>query len=233
MKREREEMLLSKASPADRAENESTRGEIAGVAAELATLSEARCGLCRWRALWRRLFPRHRARRRQAASDFSARARRCETSGEGDRPWLAHRPCAIAQPFCARAGGGRMCAPCGPGQWLTDPRNPLTWRSIVNRVWQYHFGRGLVETPNDFGQMGALPDTPGAARLARGRPFAMTSAGRSRNCTGSSSRARPIAKTSTFPQPKAEQSDARQPLSLAAKPPQVSRRRRSATPCSR
>ena len=44
--------------------------------------------------------------------------------------------------------------------WITDPRNPLTWRSIVNRVWQYHFGRGLVETPNDFGRMGALPSHP-------------------------------------------------------------------------
>jgi len=45
-------------------------------------------------------------------------------------------------------------------KWLTDPQNPLTWRSIVNRVWQYHFGRGLVDTPNDFGRMGALPTHP-------------------------------------------------------------------------
>ena len=45
-------------------------------------------------------------------------------------------------------------------KWITNPQNPLTWRSIVNRVWQYHFGRGLVETPNDFGRNGALPTHP-------------------------------------------------------------------------
>ncbi len=45
-------------------------------------------------------------------------------------------------------------------RWITDPRNPLTWRTIVNRVWQYHFGRGLVETPNDFGRNGSLPTHP-------------------------------------------------------------------------
>src|SRR3989442_12149388 len=36
----------------------------------------------------------------------------------------------------------------------------LPRRSIVNRVWHYHFGRGIVETPNDFGHMGALPTHP-------------------------------------------------------------------------
>ena len=45
-------------------------------------------------------------------------------------------------------------------RWLVDKRNPLTWRSIVNRVWQYHFGRGIVDSPNDFGRMGALPTHP-------------------------------------------------------------------------
>jgi hypothetical protein len=45
-------------------------------------------------------------------------------------------------------------------RWITNPANLLTRRSIVNRVWQYHFGRGIVETPNDFGRMGALPTHP-------------------------------------------------------------------------
>jgi hypothetical protein len=45
-------------------------------------------------------------------------------------------------------------------QWLSDPRNPLVYRSIVNRVWQHHFGRGIVETPSDFGRMGSLPSHP-------------------------------------------------------------------------
>jgi len=45
-------------------------------------------------------------------------------------------------------------------QWLTRPDQPLTWRSIVNRIWQHHFGRGIVNTPNDFGRMGQPPTHP-------------------------------------------------------------------------
>ncbi|MEZ6071172.1 MAG: DUF1553 domain-containing protein [Pirellulales bacterium] len=44
--------------------------------------------------------------------------------------------------------------------WLASSDNPLTWRSIVNRIWQYHFGRGIVATPEDFGHMGELPTHP-------------------------------------------------------------------------
>ena len=44
--------------------------------------------------------------------------------------------------------------------WLADKNNVLTWRSIVNRVWHYHFGRGIVSTPNDFGKMGTVPTHP-------------------------------------------------------------------------
>ncbi|MHB8522274.1 MAG: DUF1553 domain-containing protein [Limisphaerales bacterium] len=45
-------------------------------------------------------------------------------------------------------------------RWITQPRNLQMRRSMVNRVWQYHFGRGIVDTPNDFGHMGALPTHP-------------------------------------------------------------------------
>jgi Protein of unknown function (DUF1553)/Protein of unknown function (DUF1549) len=44
--------------------------------------------------------------------------------------------------------------------WLTDPKNPLTARVIVNRVWQYHFGTGIVATSGDFGRMGSRPTHP-------------------------------------------------------------------------
>ncbi|MEP7362821.1 MAG: PSD1 and planctomycete cytochrome C domain-containing protein [Acidobacteriota bacterium] len=45
-------------------------------------------------------------------------------------------------------------------KWITDPENPLTARVMVNRVWQYHFGRGLVATPSDFGVRGGKPTHP-------------------------------------------------------------------------
>jgi hypothetical protein len=45
-------------------------------------------------------------------------------------------------------------------RWIASPDNPLTARVIANRLWQFHFGRGIVDTPNDFGAAGSKPTHP-------------------------------------------------------------------------
>jgi len=74
----------------------------------------------------------------------------------GTVPIIDGLPSRFALPPEAPEGERRAAL----ARWLTDSRNPLTWRSIVNRVWQYHFGRGLVDSPNDFGRMGQQPTHP-------------------------------------------------------------------------
>ncbi|MGA0060106.1 MAG: DUF1553 domain-containing protein [Planctomycetota bacterium] len=69
---------------------------------------------------------------------------------------LGHAPADFVLDDDASEGARRLAL----AAWITHVDNPLTWRSAVNRVWQSHFGRGLVATPNDFGHMGAAPTHP-------------------------------------------------------------------------
>ncbi len=76
--------------------------------------------------------------------------------GPGVPPLLRGVPCRFQLPEDAPEGMRRLRL----AQWLIRPDHPLTWRSIVNRIWLYHFGQGIVETPNDFGRMGGKPSHP-------------------------------------------------------------------------
>jgi hypothetical protein len=103
-----------------------------------------------------------------------------EASGPLPATFLFHRG-DYRQPKAEIAPGGlTVCAPPGErlqiapkdparttsgrrlalARWLTGPNNPLTARVLVNRVWLNHFGRGLVNTPADFGSLGEKPSHP-------------------------------------------------------------------------
>ena len=69
---------------------------------------------------------------------------------------LTHRPADFNLPATATDRERRAAL----ADWITDARNPLTARVIVNRVWFYHFGNGIVNTPSDFGLMGDRPSHP-------------------------------------------------------------------------
>ncbi|MCB1242240.1 MAG: PSD1 domain-containing protein [Verrucomicrobiae bacterium] len=67
---------------------------------------------------------------------------------------------ALASRFPKAHAGDESERRAALADWLADPANPLTWRSIANRVWQHHFGRGICDSPNDFGRMGGDPSHP-------------------------------------------------------------------------
>lgn len=69
---------------------------------------------------------------------------------------LSPAPPVITPPAGMNSTGRRSAL----AAWLTDPANPLVARVMVNRIWHYHFGRGIVATPGDFGRMGAKPTHP-------------------------------------------------------------------------
>jgi mono/diheme cytochrome c family protein len=85
--------------------------------------------------------------------------------GEVEQPGQPVGPGALAclEPRGLGASFGEQSEPSRRArlaEWIVDERNPLTWRSMANRVWQSHFGRGLVDTPSDFGRNGSRPTHP-------------------------------------------------------------------------
>ncbi|WP_417739576.1 PSD1 and planctomycete cytochrome C domain-containing protein [Rosistilla oblonga] len=68
---------------------------------------------------------------------------------------LLGQPAPVIKPTETTTGRRRALA-----DWIAQPDNPLSTRVIVNRIWQHHFGRGIVSTPNDVGMLGEPPSHP-------------------------------------------------------------------------
>lgn len=93
-----------------------------------------------------------------AVAEGKAANARIQLRGEPDK--LSDE---VPRRFLEILGGEKISTGSGRkdlARWLTDPANPLTARVMVNRVWQWHFGQGLVATASDFGTRGEEPSHP-------------------------------------------------------------------------
>ena len=131
------------------------RGELNRLRSEIETWKGYRNGLEQLRALWDGDgLPAIRLLQRGSVESPGPRVRPGFLSilcGPGDD--------CLAQPSPNRVGpttGYRLAM----AEWLTNPDHPLTARVAVNRIWQHHFGTGIVATPDDFGANGSPPSHP-------------------------------------------------------------------------
>ncbi len=84
-------------------------------------------------------------------------ANRGEEVGPAVPAVLVAKPLAFPEPAAAAKSSLRRLT---LAEWIAAPDNPLAWRVLANRVWQHHFGTGLVATPSNFGVSGAAPTHP-------------------------------------------------------------------------
>ena len=106
----------------------------------------------------------HHRRRPRRPEDLRRHSRQSGGPGEEVQPgfltcWAAEM---FPKPRCTRRPLRRKAL----AEWMASPDNPLFARVMVNRIWQFHFGSGLVKTPSDFGSRAGKPSHPEVARLA-------------------------------------------------------------------
>jgi Protein of unknown function (DUF1553)/Protein of unknown function (DUF1549)/Planctomycete cytochrome C len=132
-----------------------------GVADELRALGELatkRQATARERALVVASQPRNEVA--YAVTEGTPHDTRLQMRGDPEKPGPV-----VPRRWLEVLGGYSVAPGAGSGRsqlagWLTAPANPLAARVMANRIWQYHFGKGLVRTPNDFGSRGLLPTHP-------------------------------------------------------------------------
>lgn len=154
---ERRAMVRAALAPSTRAELDRLRAEIASVDREIKALPKPE---------WVYAAANYFEPQGTFRFAIEPRAVNVPLRGSVDNPGAVASPGALSlveglKPVFASS----LTAPEGErradlARWITNPGNMLAWRSIVNRVWHYHFGTGLVDTPNDFGHMGSLPTHP-------------------------------------------------------------------------
>ncbi|MGA3206188.1 MAG: DUF1553 domain-containing protein, partial [Bryobacteraceae bacterium] len=151
---ERKSLVRAALAPATRAELDRLRAEVAAVDQEIKLLPDPQ---------WVYAAANYFEPQGTFRFPIEPRAVNVLTRGSVDNPGPVALPGALSmveglKPIFGYALEGERRADLA--RWITNSGNMLAWRSIVNRVWHYHFGTGIVDTPNDFGHMGSLPTHP-------------------------------------------------------------------------